>query len=451
MIHFRPEWQEAPGVKDVVLARTWARLEIQARDQVSEKHWPSNLISPAESVQRGIYGSVFPLAEWVVENWWFLLHESCRVPELPSGRTLAKDPHQRPWVQRHNILAAREGGALPDLAFYRDGRHVVARWFSDPDQDDPVRPVRFFTAGESRLSPTDAEHALHNLVEEVLARLDTATDEDTARLRDNWRALCQSRQTESDLCSWAAQLGVDPYDPSALSDELINNFESKVKPLTDDLRADLLQACTMSSLTDDINWVNLALRKGDLEQPSTAPRDGAPSPNGKGSYSAHGLGYQRAERFRKEVNLPAEPVSDIAEILHAKCGWPKEPEISLDGAGNRLSALVGKDRKGLPRVIGGSCSPNTQRFRLARAMYFVPPAGSESPPRLVTKAYTWDQRASRAFAAELLAPAEALRAEVDDDGVPHYKVEELAKKFQVSSWVIERQLKNHRIGWTEEF
>ena len=30
MIRFRVEWQDAPGVKDMVLARTWCRLTIEA-------------------------------------------------------------------------------------------------------------------------------------------------------------------------------------------------------------------------------------------------------------------------------------------------------------------------------------------------------------------------------------------------------------------------------------
>ena len=30
MIRFRMEWQDAPGVRDTVLARTWCRLVIEA-------------------------------------------------------------------------------------------------------------------------------------------------------------------------------------------------------------------------------------------------------------------------------------------------------------------------------------------------------------------------------------------------------------------------------------
>lgn len=445
MFLFRPEWQEAPGVKDKVLARTWARLEISAGADVSGRFWPSNLISRAESVHRGVYGSVFPLAEWVVENWWSLLEEPCRLPTLDSGRALSKNPMQRPWVQRHNFLAAREGGSLPDLFLYRDGPHVVAQWFADPELEDNARPVQFFTRGKIRLAPQDAEAALQQLIEEVIVRLDSEKDEDTNRLRENWRALCDSRQTERCLCAAAAQLGLDPYDPSELTEELVGIFESKVKTLQEELRMDLLEASTANCLDNDVDWVKRALQTVELMSASS------PIAPTNGSGSAHALGYRLAAQLREQIGLPAQPVDSLPKLLGTKCGWPSEPVIALEGqTENRLVALVAKDRHGWPHVIGPLVSPEADRFRLARALYFVCNPSMATPPRLVTKAYTWDQRASRAFAAELLAPALALRAEVRD-GVPHSKVKELAEKFQVSPCVIEHQLNNHQIGWTEEF
>ena len=72
------------------------------------------------------------------------------------------------------------------------------------------------------------EHPLHQLVETVLERLDSANDEDTRRSGENWRALCESRQNEADLCGWAAALGLGPWDPDQLDDpcgELLEHEE----------------------------------------------------------------------------------------------------------------------------------------------------------------------------------------------------------------------------------
>lgn len=65
---------------------------------------------------------------------------------------------------------------------------------------------------------------------------------------------------------------------------------------------------------------------------------------------------------------------------------------------------------------------------------------------VLTRAPTHRQQRNRAFAAEFLAPAEALRQRVPHRIVHEDAVAELAETFCVSTVVIERQLENHRIA-----
>ena len=103
-MRFEFEWQPAPGVRDDVLAATWARLSLSVGDLYASEA----IDLRSDSRRTGIYGSLFPLVEWLVEHWWHLLHEpSPRFP-MPGGR--AAPPLMRSWVQRHNLLAARDGG-----------------------------------------------------------------------------------------------------------------------------------------------------------------------------------------------------------------------------------------------------------------------------------------------------------------------------------------------------
>src|SRR4051794_5908227 len=119
MLEFAVEWHDAPGVKDAVLAKTWARLEIHLLDHQSNSIYLTRCIrTRSNSVQRGVYGSIFPLAEWVVENWWFLLFEPIRVANYHGGRGIDRNVKLRQWAQRHNLMAARERGSLPDLTFF---------------------------------------------------------------------------------------------------------------------------------------------------------------------------------------------------------------------------------------------------------------------------------------------------------------------------------------------
>ena len=251
MLELKLEWLEAPGVRVATLARTWARLEIQVSDsQMTLRCVTTCVHSKANSVQRGVYGSVFPLAEWIVENWWSLLFEPVRVPEYSGGREGGTKPRLRQWVQRHNLLTAREGGSLPDLTFYSDDNEVVACWFPDPEQEEQSRPVRFISGtGEARLHRADVERSFHHFVEMVLKRLEQEEDEDSRRLKSNWQAVCESRASEANLCAWAATLGLDPYDPAQLGDQLIDLLEEDVKRLPISLRTDLLDASAGASPT----------------------------------------------------------------------------------------------------------------------------------------------------------------------------------------------------------
>ena len=65
--------------------------------------------------------------------------------------------------------------------------------------------------------------------------------------------------------------------------------------------------------------------------------------------------------------------------------------------------------------------------------------------RLVTDAYSWHQKASRAFAAELLAPKRALANRIETTPVDRQTIENLSREFRASTMVISRQLENAEI------
>ena len=87
----------------------------------------------------------------------------------------------------------------------------------------------------------------------------------------------------------------------------------------------------------------------------------------------------------------------------------------------------------------------TERFLLARSL-FLEANSMVVERRLVTSSHTWDQRASRAFAAELLAPADALRDRINGNSVSSRDVAQYADEFMVDPVLIERQLENHALA-----
>ncbi|MEX0725127.1 MAG: hypothetical protein WD065_02580 [Planctomycetaceae bacterium] len=425
------------------MAATWARFEIKL-ETPSESRWLTQLIrSTSNSVDRGVYGPLFPLAEWIVENWWFLLHESCRVPEFANGRSLANDPNQREWVRRHNLLGAREGGALPDLTIYRDGNAVMMKWEPDPYFDERIRPVRFIEEGLASIEPTEVERELHRLVDSVLERLTDKTDDSVQQLRTNWNAIGESRQNESTLCALAASMGLDPYNENELTDELIEVINSRVCGLPVKIRHDLADVTNGESLVAELDWLDRALPK---DAPSATRADEDLTTR---HASAHQTGYEKAAQVRQTYSLPLTPLTDLKTLLHDHCGWSvPEKQFEIVEGTKRISSLV-TTRDNRPLVVGPTLPPQTDRFRLARSLYFFSDNGCEFSPRLVTRAFNWDQRVSRAFAAELLAPAEALRSRIDNI-VGAEEVEQLGREFGVDPKLIEHQIKNHRLAWIDE-
>lgn len=65
---FRWEWEDMPGVRAPEHRATWARPEIRVageRVTLAED-------TTTGSVSRFLYCPLYPLAEWVAFNWWFL-------------------------------------------------------------------------------------------------------------------------------------------------------------------------------------------------------------------------------------------------------------------------------------------------------------------------------------------------------------------------------------------
>lgn len=91
--------------------------------------------------------------------------------------------------------------------------------------------------------------------------------------------------------------------------------------------------------------------------------------------------------------------------------------------------------------------PESRRFLAARGLmgwlYGQPDVIS-----LLSTTLDRRQQQQRAFAAEFLAPADAIRERITTRQTTEEQIIELAAHFQVSDFVILHQLKNHRIAET---
>lgn len=431
-LEFRLEWEEAPGVRSPVAAATWARLEIHVDNHPVTRFWSERV----KGVRTGVYGSVFPLARWMVKNWWHLLDEGIRHPEVLRGAR-GSQGEGRSWLERHNVFFAREGMAYPDLSIYREDEAVCARWVRDPD--DVTTPGRFLGDGARLLDRAEVVAKMTEVVECVLERTKTLAEVEVGELRDDWQAVCASTANEPDLCARLAGLGLDPY--AADLDEALEDLLAADPGLPEVALRDLLAATTTEGLAGDLEVARALL--ASLPSPGCSAVAVRGAPFDPRPYRA---GYERAELVRRRLGIDAvKPVLDVDEVIERLLGdvaptWLEPVAVSgVEGAVHRNGrcSLSATDR-----------SPQSRRFLLGRALHhwqFV--VGGAGPVRLLTRAADWQQSASRAFAAELLAPAAALSARLGQEDAWDEQVHAaLAQEFQVSPRVIVHQIENHRLG-----
>src|SRR5450432_1406653 len=199
----RWEWESAPSVRAPEHRATWARIEIKAgSDYVT-------LVEDKESgsSRRSVYGSLYPLAEWVAYNWWFLQADARPTGWLAQDDSpVARSPQSIPQIlrNRHSIRASGDGFAWPDLLIVPDGDQTRLVWQNDR-YNIPHWPIRFLTSGDCRVRSDQVQHELQLLVSSVLTRLSEQGITGTV-LEEEWSAVQQVDAEESEYCLAAARL-----------------------------------------------------------------------------------------------------------------------------------------------------------------------------------------------------------------------------------------------------
>lgn len=432
---FATEWLDAPGVKDRVLSATWARLEIRA-----DGHVVSDLVA-FDTRRTGIYGPVLPLVEWLAENWWNLLYEPSPTSPLMSGRSAP--PWMLNWVRRHNLLSAREGMALPDTTIVRDGDEIVLMWAPDPAPSTNGH-VRFVGSGQVRVAASAFSEAASDLIDRTLARIEVVVGEceEAQRLAESWAQIQSSDEAEQFVCRSLALLGADPYDPEDASEGLLTQLSELHDRVPADLFNDLLEGASVGDFCNAADWI---AEHGDFIGNGNGIAVPEPIATWASDSSAHGSGYRVARDVRKALGLaPRDPVIDLAGLLVEQMGWDPDRTHRVRAV-EAIDGMVGLSRVSRrPVLLSPEVGQRASRFRMARAAFFTS-TGRLSGGRLLTRAVTPWQRAGRAFAAEFLAPADALARRVGGR-VGEAEVASLADAFNVSPRLIEHQIENHGIG-----
>jgi len=146
------------------------------------------------------------------------------------------------------------------------------------------------------------------------------------------------------------------------------------------------------------------------------------------------LGYAMARRLRGELEVLDTDFFDVTP-------WVGTAEAQAPARGIYGFAAVSHDRCGVVLGVPG-LGANTRRFGQARALGRIL---ASRPQRqfILSAARSHDERVARAFAAELLAPAQGIRQMLeaigeDDDSI----LETIADRYRVSPLLVKHQYDN---------
>ena len=386
----------------------------------------------AGSYREGPLVSGYHLAEWLVWNWWRLRWEP---PRPHVHRTLE-------WALAHRMSMIGEGYVWPNVTIESDGCwSVLTSEQSSKRNTESFHPFRYF-GGPTAVVPANClESAIDCFALDVLKRLGEAELDDT-NLHRLWRDLRIERKdpAASRFRRLEARLGRDPDETNA---EEIERHLADAAALGEDALEEVA-AGTEPRAQGPINMPSakrieeIAKRQGFDAKPADAVRlnSGAGLPVWE-EVEAWRVGEAVAGVVRHQEKLGTEQIDNarLAELA----GTTSYAISKHTRRSDELAFALDRNGEGT-RIAFRSKWETGRRFELARLIGDRLFGGSR---RLfpATQAYSYRQKAQRAFAAELLSPFEAVSEMLGNDDSDE-KQADIAQHYQVSPMMIQTLLVN---------
>lgn len=431
------EWIDPLAARGAELRATWARLSIAVDNYPLTRVFDQR----SKTMRDAIYLPLYPFAEWLAERWWSLWTEPG--PSSSSDRT--------GYDSRHSLVHAREGYALPPVRIEPAGSIVLVSWF--PEKLLSHR-LEFPGQGEAWIETSSLRDRLSSLIEAIVTRLEISGITDS-RLQQEWAAIRTADLGEKMFCECAGALGLDPYD---LDDSQREEIEKIGNVLPEEIIHEFFRSARpeIGNLKIDAEEVRAAVEHAEKNMTKLAPlkslRRVVSKWGGSNGATPWEQGYSFAQTLRVHLGLDGNPLKTMENIGNVLGIGKNDLDNALDKFSSRsipFAALVEINYEHSPVFVLRPALPASTRFHFCRGLfeYLYAPMKRSS---LITDSNTEQQKRNRAFAAELLAPAAALRDQIRSPVVTWEKAEEIADEFGVSTYVINYQLLNHRIASVQQ-
>lgn len=407
------DWFEGGAPKELAVTNTLLTI-------IVNDHIVSSLNTPSiRSVSDSLCLPLYPLAEWLAGNWWRLLYE-CNALRQPQE-----------YQERHNLMFAGEGYLLPDLTLLPEQDVFRLQWHPRSINQG----ARALTSqGNATLDFPLVMETLAAFIRLVVDRLAVCGLHDTP-LQQDWQAICASSQDpeERSFCIACAQLGLDPY---CVDTETANRIIQADETLSGSLdMADLFHAASPEELLAFGSWL-----QEQQHTPASSCR------------AAQRLRDIRASLPPTSPNRPWTQGYEDARWLRANFCPSQSALRTLRGLVDDLTrhtaipcefcnALVHHHQT--PAFLTSAPAKSFLQGRLLGEFL----RHSDHQLNLVTRVNANSQKYTRAFAAELVAPASELQRSLKGRTVlGEEDIADLAEQFDTSEFVIRHQMENHHLA-----
>jgi hypothetical protein len=328
------------------------------------------------------------------------------------------------------------GYIFPKIALCSGGSEtLLTAWAQSPEEHARIEFLTPASTGPEALARDQVEEQLMDVVEAVLERLDSKSASYN-KLATAWDRVQASISDHDELayCQTAGRLGLDPYDPSS------PDLTEFMADISDTVFEDISDAVFVEELLETTAWVrdaSAAWRRApkiEVDAFGGFPGDQFDRP-------AWEVGNLAAETLRNNTGFDGDSPRKYLEQLFGRLLLAKN--ASFQSAPASISALITRDN-GTAKIATVARSAREQRFKACSAAYIAWEAGS-GEDRASTPAFTRHQQASRAFAAELLAPREYLQSRAPKHGFTSDQIEDLAGELICPFETVARQAYHAKI------
>ena len=418
------QWPANPGKGgDRLLDESIARFQMMLGDKsVTAYQTDSGDKSSA------LHVPVYFLTEWLAQNWWAFLYEP---------RKIDREDAEQDFRSRHWMGSPRNGFALPDVTFSSSGEkiEIVAR-------PSYLRFAKLnFIEAVSGLVDTDIVRAqFTSFIDEVLGHMSAKGVTESAA-HAAWERIKQTTKEQEPYCRLIGSLGLSPYVDHPEIDKAMENISERI---SERMLADLCEATNIGSfnrtaeIAGTISQVLANAKKVEIGLLLKAHKpDDA-------STRAFEWGYHATDVARDALGIKHDDPSGAATFFER---FQLDPTAGMDsgadvGQFSVVSGAVARIDNEMQISIPGTNHAH-RKFAAARASFLAWSDGKNAS-RLVTTARTRDQQASRAFAAELLAPAKFLKKRLGDRGeVSSFTLDKIADEIGAAPTVVRYQAQNH--------